>query len=116
MGGIVSSVVSAVSSVASSIGGFIAGGNPLVSLGISLFLSWALRPKAPDIPDFATNEFDDFEKGILVNKQSNDANIPVIFGERLTGGVRVFMETSGTDNTYLYMAIVMSEGEINSIE
>jgi len=116
MGGIVSSVVSAVSSVASSIGGFIAGGNPLVSLGISLFLSWALRPKAPDIPDFATNEFDDFEKGILVNKQSNDANIPVIFGERLTGGVRIFMETSGTDNTYLYMAIVMSEGEINDIE
>ena len=26
------------------------------------------------------------------------------------------METSGTDNTYLYMAIVMAEGEINSIE
>ena len=58
------------------------------------------------------NEADDFEKGVLLNKQSNDANIPVIFGERLTGGVRVFMETSGTDNTYLYMAIVMSEGEI----
>mgnify|MGYP003120771941 CR=1 FL=1 len=115
MGGIVKSVVSAVSSVASSIGGFIAGGNPLVSLGISLFLGWVLRPKVPDIPDFGTNEFDDFEKGILINKQSNDANIPVIYGERLTGGVRVFMETSGTDNTYLYMAIVMSEGEINDI-
>jgi len=115
MGGFVSSVVSAVSSVASSIGGFIAGGNPLVSLGISLFLGWVLRPKVPDIPDFGTNEFDDFEKGILINKQSNDANIPVIYGERLTGGVRVFMETSGTDNTYLYMAIVMSEGEINDI-
>ena len=27
-----------------------------------------------------------------------------------------FLETSGTDNTYLYMAIVMAEGEINSIE
>ena len=26
------------------------------------------------------------------------------------------METSGTDNTYLYMAIAMAEGEINSIE
>jgi len=26
------------------------------------------------------------------------------------------METSGTDNTYLYMAIVMAEGEINDIE
>ena len=89
--------------------------NPLVSLGVSLFMSWILRPKVPEIEDFGTNEFDDFEKGILVNKQSNDANIPVIYGERLTGGVRVFMETSGTDNTYLYMAIVMAEGEINDI-
>ena len=112
MGGIVKSVVSVVSSVAK----VFTGGNPLVSLGISLFLSWALRPKEPEIPDFGTNEFDDFEKGILLNKQSNDSNIPVIYGERLTGGTRVFMETSGTDNTYLYMAIVMAEGEINSIE
>jgi len=90
--------------------------NPLVSLGVSLFLAWILRPKVPEIEDFGTNEFDDFERGILVNKQSNDANIPIIYGERLVGGTRVFMETSGTDNTYLYMAIVMSEGEINSIE
>ena len=90
--------------------------NPLISLGVSLFLAWILRPKVPEIEDFGTNEFDDFERGILLNKQSNDANIPVIYGERLVGGTRVFMETSGTDNTYLYMAIVMSEGEINSIE
>ena len=92
------------------------GGNPLVSLGISLFLAWILRPKVPEIEDFGTNEFDDFERGILLNKQSNDANVPIIYGERLVGGTRVFMETSGTDNTYLYMAIVMAEGEINSIE
>ncbi len=91
-------------------------GNPLVRLGVSLFLAWVLRPKVPEIEDFGTNEFDDFERGILLNKQSNDANIPIIYGERLVGGTRVFMETSGTDNTYLYMAIVMSEGEINSIE
>jgi hypothetical protein len=90
--------------------------NPFVALGISLFLSWILRPKVPEMEDFGTNQFDDFERGLLVNKQSNDANIPVIYGERLTGGTRVFMETSGTDNTYLYMAIVMAEGEINDIE
>ena len=96
--------------------GFFKNMNPLVSLGVTLFLSWVLRPKVPEIEDFGTNEFDDFERGILVNKQSNDANIPIIYGERLVGGTRVFMETSGTDNTYLYMAIVMSEGEINSIE
>ena len=77
-------------------------------------ISW-IAP-TPDIPDFGTGEFDDFEKGILLNKQSNDASIPVIYGERLVGGTRVFLETSGTDNTYLYMAIIMAEGEINSIE
>jgi len=92
------------------------GVNPFVALGVSLFLSWVLRPKVPEIEDFGTNSFDDFERGLLVNKQSNDSNIPVIYGERLTGGTRVFMETSGTDNTYLYMAIVMAEGEINDIE
>ena len=90
--------------------------NPLVQLGVTLFLAWILRPKVPEIDDFGTNEFDDFERGILLNKQSNDANVPIIYGERLVGGTRVFMETSGTDNTYLYMAIVMAEGEINSIE
>jgi hypothetical protein len=89
--------------------------NPLVELGVSLFLSWVLRPKVPEIEDFGTNSFDDFEKGLLINKQSNDSNIPVIYGERLCGGVRIFMETSGTDNTYLYMSIVMAEGEINDI-
>jgi hypothetical protein len=100
----------------SKVTGFLKNMNPLVSLGVTLFLAWVLRPKVPEIEDFGTNEFDDFERGILLNKQSNDANIPVIYGERLVGGTRVFMETSGTDNTYLYMAIVMSEGEINSIE
>ena len=89
--------------------------NPLVSLGASLFLSWVLRPKTPEIPDFGTNQFDDFEKGLLVNKQSNDINIPVIYGERLVGGSRVFVESSGTDNEFLYIALVLSEGEINDI-
>ena len=81
---------------------------------ISKALSW-IAPKPPEIPDFGTTDFDDFEKGILLNKQSNDASIPVIYGTRLVGGTRVFMETSGTDNTYLYMAIILGEGEINDI-
>ena len=90
-------------------------GNPLVSLGATLFLSWVLRPKVPEIEDFGTSAFDDFEKGLLVNKQSNDINIPIIYGERLVGGSRVFVESSGTDNEFLYIALVLSEGEINDI-
>jgi len=115
MGGAVQSVTTAVQAI-SKTPAFKFFQNPLVQLGATLFISWALRPKVPEIEDFGTNQFDDFEKGLLVNKQSNDASIPVVYGERLLGGVRVFMESSGKDNTYLYMAIVMSEGEINSIE
>jgi len=77
-------------------------------------ISWLIP--TPDIPDFGVGEFDDFERGILLNKQSNDAAIPVVYGERLIGGVRVFLESSGTDNEFLYMALVMCEGEINSIQ
>ena len=114
MGGVVETVTSVVTKVkGTKLFSFF--GNPLVSLGASLFLSWVLRPKTPEIPDFGTNEFDDFEKGLLVNKQSNDINIPVIYGERLVGGSRIFVESSGTDNEFLYIALVLSEGEINDI-
>ena len=89
--------------------------NPLVSLGVTLFLAWVLRPKVPDIEDFGTNEFDDFERGLLLNKQSNDANFTIIFGESLVGVTRGIIETWWSDNTYLYMSIVMSEGEINEL-
>ena len=87
--------------------------DPIVKV-FSKALSW-LVPEV-DIPDFGINEADDFEKGVLLNKQSNDANIPVIYGERLVGGTRVFVETSGTDNQYLYIAIILAEGEINDIK
>jgi len=89
--------------------------NPVVALITTVAVSWLMRPKTPEIADFGTNQADDYEKGILINKQSNDASIPVIYGTRLVGGTRVFIETSGTDNTYLYMALVLSEGEINDI-
>jgi len=111
MGGVVEKAKKVISPVVS----LFSGGNPLIALAGTLFLAWALRPKVPEIPDFGTNEFDDFERGLLVNKQSNDANIPVIYGERLVGGTRVLIETSGTDNQYLYVALVMAEGEINDI-
>jgi len=80
---------------------------------VSKALSW-LAP-APEIPEFGETDFDSFEKGILLNKQSNDSAIPVVYGTRMLGGTRVFVETSGTDNQYLYVALVLCEGEINDI-
>jgi hypothetical protein len=90
MGGIVDAVVSVVSS----------------------FISWLIP--IPEVPDFDTNA--ETEKGVLINKSSNNAQIPVVYGERQVGITRVFLETSGTDNEYLYMAGVLCEGEIQSIE
>ncbi len=90
--------------------------NPYVALGV-FAIGWLFsRSMKPDVPDFGTNDFEETERGILLNKQSNNACVPVVYGERLIGGTRVFIETSGTDNTYLYVALVLSEGEVNSIE
>ena len=89
--------------------------NPVVALITTLAIGWLFRPKTPEQPDFGKTDFDNFEQGLLINKQSNDASIPVVYGERLVGGTRVFIETSGTDNVYLYIALVLSEGEINDI-
>jgi len=73
-------------------------------------VSWFID--IPEIPD--TPEVEEI-RGTQLNKQSNNAQIPVIYGERLVGGTRVFLETSGTDNNYLYGAMVICEGEINAI-
>nr|BAR20351.1 phage tail protein [uncultured Mediterranean phage uvMED] len=89
--------------------------NPVTALITALAIGWLFRPKKPEVNDFGVSSYDDFEKGLLINKQSNDASIPVVYGERLVGGTRVFVETSGTDNTYLYICLVLAEGEINDI-
>lgn len=68
-------------------------------------LSWALGlPDEPEAPS------------VLLNKRSNIAPIPVIYGRRKVGGTQVFLSTGGSDKKYLYMALVLCEGEIDSVE
>jgi len=78
---------------------------------VTSFIGWLIP--IPDIPDFDTPEE---ERGVLINKQSNNAQIPIVYGRRQVGITRVFVESSGTDNQYLYMAGVVCEGEIEEIE
>ena len=79
---------------------------------VSVALSW-LQPAKPK-SGFNSN----FEssQGVLVNKDSNDANIPVVYGTRQVGISRVFVESSGSSNTYLYIAGVLCEGGDAGIE
>jgi len=74
---------------------------------VSTALSW-LQPSKPKSPSFNSN----FEsaQGVLVNKDSNDANIPIVYGLRQVGITRVFVESSGATNTNLYIAGVLCEG------
>lgn len=63
------------------------------------------------------DEIEDQAKGALVNKQSNIDPIPVVYGERKIGGVRVFVSTGGgKKNEYLFIALVLCEGEIQAID
>ena len=56
------------------------------------------------------------QRSALINKASNNAPLPVVYGYRKIGGTRVFVEVSGSTNEYLHVIIAMSEGEINSFE
>lgn len=76
-------------------------------------ISWIIP--IPDIPDFGDLNQDQTAKGVLVNKISANATIPIIYGTRKVGGNVAFIETSGTDNQYLYMALVLGEGEIDDV-
>ena len=84
----------------------------IVQLVVTTAISWVVspKPKKPNIPEQQQAQ------GILVNKASNNTAIPVIYGKRQIGISRVFVESSGTDNQYLYMAGVLCEGGGNGIE
>ena len=90
--------------------------NPWIALGV-FAIGWLyFSSRRPENPDFGDSDFNSFEKGILLNHQSNDMSIPVVYGTRKIGGTRCFVETSGSDNEFLYIALILCEGEIESVE
>ena len=70
-----------------------------------------------DTPEYGGGaDYEAQTQGITVNKQSNVAGIPVVYGRRKVGGVRVFVASRGSDNKYLYVALAVAEGEINGFK
>ena len=52
--------------------------NPWVTLGI-FAIGWLfMSNRRPDRPDFGDSDFNNYEKGILLNHQSNDQSIPIV--------------------------------------
>lgn len=91
--------------------GLLASFDP-ISFLINTAVSWVVGEL---IADEVQQDIDDRYSGVLVNKQSNIAQIPVIYGERKVGGTRVFVSTGGEKNKYLYVVLVLCEGEVDSI-
>ena len=70
-----------------------------------------------DTPDMGYGaNYEATSQGITLNKQSNVAGIPIIYGKRKIGGIRTFVGTSGSDQKYLYVCLAVAEGEINSFQ
>ena len=80
---------------------------------VATAITWLRKPDEPEFNTDITPE--NIAKGVLLNKTSGNGQIPVIYGTRKVGGNIVFLETSGTDNQYLYMALTLGEGEIDDI-
>ena len=73
--------------------------------------------KMPDMGgDGTTGQVNEQILGPLLNKDSGVGNIPIVYGERRLGGFRVFVSTNGTDNTYLYVALALCEGQVEGID
>ena len=61
-------------------------------------------------------DIDRESRGVEANIESNIKAIPVVYGERRVGGVRVYIDTSkDIGNKYLYMVMAMAEGEVEDI-
>ena len=80
---------------------------------VSMAMTWLRKPDEPEFNFDTTAE--NVAKGILVNKTSANGQIPIVYGTRKVGGIISFLETSGTDNEYLYMIFTLCEGEIDDI-
>ena len=85
-----------------------------ISIGIQI-IGWLNKPRMPDTPNM-DNVPEQNAKGVLLNKQSANGPIPVIYGKRKVGGTLAFLETSGDDNEFLYMIIALCEGQVESCE
>lgn len=69
-----------------------------------------------DVPDYNVAQNAQAQNdGILVNKVGTLNPIPVVYGKRKVGGHIVYMSTGGDRNKYLYLAVVLSEGEVEEI-
>jgi hypothetical protein len=97
----VTSVVKAVVNVVSSVINFVA--QPFMGMLGGM----------PDVPNAASEV--ERQQGVLIQTQGSNINVPVVYGYRKIAGTVVFAETGSSNNKYLYVAYVFSEGVVEGL-
>ena len=106
--GVVKGVVKAVGSVVKAVVNVVAD---VINFVAQPFMG--LLGGAPDIPNAADEAAK--QQGVLLQRQGSNVNIPVVYGYRKVGGIVTFAETGSTNNRYLWVAYVFSEGPVEGL-
>lgn len=67
------------------------------------------------IIDWATPDQPDTNRSIEIQRQGSDNALPVVYGERVVGGVVVHKYVTGDDNEYLNFIVAFCHGPVNSV-
>lgn len=77
--------------------------------GVKKILGWLI--KMPELPP---------TQAIMVEKQGSDHPIPVVYGTRKVGGIKIFKYSTdkpgGAENEFLHLVVALCEGPIEAIE
>jgi len=111
-------VVKAVKSVVKAVGKVVTGVVKAIGSVVSAVVNFVASPFAGlfGTPDAPTDSAESArQQGILVQQQGSNVNIPVVYGYRKIAGTVVFAETGSTNNQYLWVAYVFSEGPVEGV-
>jgi hypothetical protein len=115
------------SSLVGGVVGFLIGGPVGAVIGAGLgatkvgekvvnsVMDFVLQPFMPKLPDMGASGSAEREQGVMLQRQGSNTAIPVVYGYRKVGGSVVFAETGSTDNKYLYVVYVFSEGVVEGV-
>ena len=105
------------------------GGLSLIATGVALAAPKAVDKIFDSVINFVVQPFmgildtpganqgeAERQKGVLISRTAGgDTAIPVIYGLRRVGGLVTYAETGSTNNRYLYVAYVFSEGCVSGL-
>ena len=106
--GVVKGVVKAVTSVVRAVVDVVAS---VINFVAQPFMG--MLGGMPDVPSAGAEA--QRQQGVLIQRRGGNNNIPVVYGFRKVGGIVTFAETGSTNNQYMWVAYVLSEGPIEGL-